>query len=80
MNYLILKLPNSKEVQLRYDSWDNKYIGHICYDYDKDKLNHKDYGVNRIANYVAEQFQSPQYSYYLEFMNSILTIYVTKYN
>lgn len=69
---LILKLPNDKELIFRFDEWDKYYTAHICYNYDVNKMCHKDYGVNVIVNQVIRQFPNDDYSAYFE--NSRLTI------
>lgn len=75
---LVLELPENKRVELSYNPWDKEYVGHISYDFDIAKMTHEDFGVNQIGNCVANQFKSPQFSYGLEFTNSILTITVRK--
>lgn len=72
---IILKLPNDKELTFVFDEWDKRYVAHIWYDYDNDKINHKDYGVNAIANHVAKKFDD----YALYFEDSMLTIYLYRW-
>lgn len=70
----VIKLSNSQEMKLPWNSWDQKWLGHVSYWDNVDKLNDPVLGVNAIANAVARSAKSNQYALKLD--NLILTISV----
>lgn len=70
----IIELSNSQEMKLLWDSWNQKWLGHVSYWGNVDKLNDPILGVNAIANAVAHSAKNNQYALKLE--DLILTISV----
>ena len=67
-----IKLKDSQELKLSWDELDQKWVGHISYWDNMDKLNDHVLGVNAIANAVASGAKN--HHYVLSLNNLILTI------
>ena len=70
----IVELSNSQEMKLPWDEWDQKWLSHINYSYNINKINDSIFGVNAIANAVAHSAKNNHHA--LSFYISMLTISV----
>lgn len=71
----IIKLSNSQEMKLPWDTWDQKWSGYVSYWGNVDKLNDPVLGFNAIANAVARSAKNKQYALKLEDLMLSISVY-----
>lgn len=71
----VVKLANSQEMKLPWSEWDQKWLGHVSYWDNVDRLNDPVLGVNAIANAVAHSAKNNQYALKLNDLMLTISVY-----